>query len=277
MEEEAPTPAAARVRRSHPWSRRWLLLEANDEIQREVYLYLSVLELGGLSAVNRRWAAALDDDVVWDAACATVWRRKKYVARGGGHLAPREALRFSVLESASRVVDESVLTSERWWFRFTSQAGSAWTDDDPYWKGEDARELTFDDDGTLRWISGWEPPRRERDRDAAPSKSFWRLEKITRKVCRCRHFAECVCEDDDDRPVEDVSVLRVRNADFHSEFPGVKLVRHPKHWGLVFHSVWVVYANFPLRKDQPDRNISDRALARSLAEWQWSEVEDYNR
>ena len=46
--------------------------------------------------------------------------------------------------------------------------------------------------------------------------------------------------------------------------------------GFVFNSPWVVYCSFPLRRESDDQSLTDRALARSVQPWQWSEASRYN-
>jgi len=234
---------------------KWLLGEVSEEIQRLVLLYVaSAPELGRLARVNEWFRRATADDVLWRFASEHTWSQKAYVPASLLAAPSRLSLQESVAESSNTRIDASTLTSQRWWFRFKTQAGAAWTDDDPYWQGGEARELKFlpaSDDHlscTVEWRDVFSRRRHHH------SVSRWRLDQAGPDT-----------------------VLRVRNDDFHSEFPGTTLLRHPSNWGLVFHSVWVCYANFPLHQHRSDKAISDRALAHHLADWQWLEINDYNR
>lgn len=59
-------------------------------------------------------------------------------------------------------------------------------------------------------------------------------------------------------------------------FPAEVVMRHSS-WAFVLHSAWVVYASFPLCSREPDREVSDRALQKRIAAWQWEEADEYNR
>ena len=122
--------------------------------------------------------------------------------------------------------------------RFKRDAGRSWTRGDPWWCGEEARKLRFGDDGVVYWGTEWD------------GGMYWRL--TWRKGA---------------------AVLRVRHDEFGS-FPGHVLRRH-SNWGFIWHSPWVVYASFPLRR-ATDIGCQDRHLAEDVASWQWREVDRYN-
>jgi len=233
--------------------KQWLLDQVSEEIQRLVLTFVaSARELGELATVSRWFRTTTADAELWRFASEGCWRHKAFVPSALLSNPSRVSLELSVADARENTrIDAETLTSQRWWFRFKSQAGSAWTDDDPYWQGGAARELKFvlSDDPRCCTVE-WRDSHRRRS-----SVSRWRL----------------------DQNAGPDTVLRVRNDDFHSEFPGTSLLRHPANWGLVFHSVWVLYANFPLHHHRDDLAISDRALAKHLADWQWLEINDYNR
>lgn len=224
------------------------------DIHRSVLVFLCDPEIvGSLMLVSREWRTAIaDDPTVWGASCEYVWSSKSFVSRQCREQSvahPRRALRQSIEESQRVSIDAETLCSVRWWFRFKQQAGTAWTRDDPYWREEGARSLEFLPSGVLKWHRGH--PDHDMREDEGSMQMRWRLDS-------------------------DGTVLRVKHNHFSHEFPGVKLIRHPENWGFVFHSVWVVYASFPMCVTKRDRHLSDRILARSLKQWQWTEVEDYN-
>jgi len=222
---------------------------ATEEVVLEVFGFVACARvLGLLSSVSREWRRIVDTNAsLWELACIDCWR-SKYC---GADRSSRSALRRSVEERRSVFIDASLFARQRWWFRFTAQAGDAWTEHDPFWQGHEARELKFhledDHKGVVKWC--------HQDEDhSASSSSCWRLEDT-----------------------DEGTILRVKNDSFHSPFPGCKLSRHPTNWGFIFHSVWVVYTNFPMHKTTSDRATSDRVLKRTLKDWQWTEVDAYNR
>jgi len=44
----------------------------------------------------------------------------------------------------------------------------------------------------------------------------------------------------------------------------------------VFHSKWVVYCSFPMRRATDDKGVLDRGLSHSVLPWQHHEASRYN-
>lgn len=262
---QASTRLRGRRRRS---CSRLAMCFDSPEIHQYVMMFLcKPKQLAIVLLVSREWHTSIRDDaILWRAACQVVWESKAFISKHCQELSrlePRRALKQSVAESVAETVSAGTLCSQRWWFRFKKQAGIAWTRDDPYWRGDGARELRFlmpqsaDDAGVLHWHCGGPD---DDLRDPGESRGWvmrWRLQQL-------------------EESGKQTTILRVKHDHFSHEFPGVRLIRHPRNWGFVFHSVWVVYASFPMSREDDDRYLTDRGLARSLGQWQWREVEEYN-
>lgn len=238
-----------------------------SDVHSHVSLFvLQPCEMAEVARVNRSWSRGVaSNDVVWKRACARTWAAETFVVsrtcRAMLATEPREALRTSLADAKRPTIDAETLCSMPWWFRFKKQAGMSWTSDDPFWRGDGARELEFvpakldGHPGVVRWHRG--SPDDDVRIDGHPHGQMrWRL-------------------DQQNGPDGLFSVLRVKHDHFNREFPGVKMIRHP-NGGFVLHSVWVVYASFKMTRDDHDAHMTDRALARSVDTWQWNEVEAYN-
>ena len=221
------------------WSSTWSLA---DDLHLHILSLLRSSDLARMARVSKAWKRLALGNEPWAAACRHVWHDKAHVSSACRDLCnvdARAALRRSLVEARVCSISKTELCNLTFHFRFKRVAGSAWTATDPYWLGKPARTLRFRPDGQIVWSDpNWDGVMR------------WKLQGGL--------------------------ILRVKHATMGA-FPGEKLQRHPTNWAYIFHSPWVVYSSCPMRRDDDDKSLSDRSLARSVEAWQWREAEAYNQ
>ena len=120
----------------------------SEEVLYNVFLQLyDVKTLLVSSQVNRFWRSIGSCQGLWKSACDLVWSDKVYVPieckelyTKGQH---RSALLLSIIDSRRVRMTVEELTSNPFYFRFKSSAGSFWTENDPYWNGKGAIQVGY--------------------------------------------------------------------------------------------------------------------------------------
>jgi hypothetical protein len=104
-------------------------------------------------SVCKRWNWIARQNSVWNELCLRLWSDKVYVPEKYrmllAHGKAREALIGSVLDSKRTNITWGEFLFQPFYFRFKKNAGSYFTDLDPFWQENEALRMTFSKDGPV--------------------------------------------------------------------------------------------------------------------------------
>lgn len=190
-------------------------------------------------------------EALWAPLRARLWVDKAHVAQDALRLARQGRHRLAYAESLAdagrEVLTHEELVGTTWSFRFTRQAGAAWTARDPFWRGGPAARVRFAEDGTVVPLGAGV----ER---AIHARVTWRFLPA--------------------RPGKPRGAL-VRCGVNGRDVPTYVVSRHA-NWGFVLQSCWAVYTSFEMPPPGADDALEDENLPVTV-EQQWREVLAYNR
>eukprot|EP00471_Norrisiella_sphaerica_P006383 CAMPEP_0184482996 /NCGR_PEP_ID=MMETSP0113_2-20130426/4599_1 /TAXON_ID=91329 /ORGANISM="Norrisiella sphaerica, Strain BC52" /LENGTH=324 /DNA_ID=CAMNT_0026863095 /DNA_START=180 /DNA_END=1154 /DNA_ORIENTATION=- len=166
----------------------------------------------------------------------------------------KKAYENSILDSRRQHPTRDELLQFEWRFRFKESAGTHWMQIDPYWahdhKGSKFASTIvrkFDPNGTLRRLDNFEALR-----------SFSEYNN---------DFKWAVKETSSDGKL--IKRIQVNH------FPSYVSSRHPKNWGFIMQSCWVLWTSFPMPARGQDELLDDNHLAVNVDD-QMEEVHRYN-
>lgn len=197
-------------------------------------------ELGRLQQCNGYLRRVLRERInhVWQELCERTWADKLHVVPEARELRvsgnPRGALRLSLAEAARTRLTEKELTGTEWRFRFKAQAGEHWQRFDPYWSKGEAMRVRFE----AMPVAGSGQGRVVRVKNGEAVEDFglrWR-------------WGECGGHR---------TVQAVING---SRVPQYHISRHPRNWGWIMQSCWVVYMSFEMPRPGVEPALDDDGL-----------------
>lgn len=216
----------------------------DDEIVCRIAGFLDILSrLNSLGLVNRKYhELSLSNNSGWDDDCERLWEGKlPEIVNPFRSIQPCViAYRDSLADSQRKAITLDELCEGKFTFRFKGLAGPQWIENDPWWSGNAAIPVRFENNGI---VSG------------RPN-MHWRF--ITRPMDLPR------------RPVGSYIRISIQGRDV----PTYQVKRDPNNWGFVLESCWGLFANFDLpRKGEATLQDEHLSLTNDV---QWREAFLYN-
>jgi hypothetical protein len=263
----------------------------DDVICSSVLAFLDVESLSGMRSVSKRFNnLASRDTAGWDYHCRNLWSDKAHVCWHARqlHISHRSMEACWASHSDGKFRNE-ISPNELcfdpvsgqgtvWHFRFKETAGLAWTANDPWYAGMDARQMVFLRDGTVRRLlpGGGDqqrpyrlvPPFLSATEEDAMDPNPMQASAIEVKF---RFILSPM--DQHMRPRGADMRLNIRGRDV----PTYIVRRSPTgNWGFTMENCWGIYASFPLpHRQEPNRGNTRMRLRRtSEGVGRWLNVED---
>jgi hypothetical protein len=200
-----------------------------------------------IALVSKSWFELQNSNWLWENLCEKLWSDKVYIPKKFINMKPNAAkLAYigSLHDSKRGYVTVDELCSFEWQFRFKEAAGSAWTENDPYWQGKPPSVTHFFPDGTMK---------RDTIVRAPDFKFTWRF-----------------VDSSSGKKGEPGSFIRINN------FPTYCVSRVQRNWGFIMQSCWALSASFPLPPLNCTDNDLDDAHLDVTTETQQAEAFAYN-
>eukprot|EP00127_Corallochytrium_limacisporum_P003673 Clim_evm5s152 gene=Clim_evmTU5s152 len=206
--------------------------------------------------VCRLWRNSAESQHLWSNLCKKLWSDKVYVPEKFKKMKvegrAKEAYFGSIKDSKRDWIRTDELCDFTWNFRFKKQAGTDWTDHDPWWNGRQATQLKFLRTGVIERVLVGDPVE-----ESIPMFDLhWRFVQGT--IYR--------------RGVKG-SFIQVNS------YPVEVVFRHPSNWGFILDSCWTVWTSWKMpHKDvikDVDPHVTDDCLRIGFEE-QWAEALSYN-
>lgn len=215
-----------------------------EEIVCRVAGFLDVRSrLNCFGLTNRKChSLSLSNAAGWEDDCERLWKGKlpETVGRFRSYQPCMIAYRDSLADSQRKAITLVELCEGNFTFRFKGLAGPQWIENDPWWGGNAAISVRFQDDGIV----------------TGRPNMHWRF--ITRPMDLPR------------RAVGSYVRISIQGRDV----PTYQVKREPSNWGFVLESCWGVFANFDLpKKGEPTLQDEHLSLTNEV---QWREAFLYN-
>ncbi|GAB5355412.1 hypothetical protein AAMO2058_000203200 [Amorphochlora amoebiformis] len=228
-----------------------------DESLTHCLSFLPLKDVLRCAQVCKQWLARSKSNAIWGGLCDELWRTKAYVPM---------YIRAMKLRNSNQAYFESLRDSKRqhptleelcefeWCFRFKESAGAHWIQIDPYWSldhkdSKIAQTIIrrFMKDGTLKRLDNFDALRNF-------SGSNYEFKWRTR-----------------DSEGEGKYIKRIQV----NHFPSYITSRHPRNWGFIMQSCWVLWTSFPMPAPGHDDLLVDQKLEVKVDD-QMEEVDRYN-
>jgi hypothetical protein len=286
------TPASSRVRNERVIVKPRPIFDAlpDDVICSTVLAFLDIESLSDMRSVSKRFNdLASRDTAGWDYHCRKLWNDKAHICWHARQLKishrSMEACWASHCDGKFRheispnelCFDPVSGRGTVWHFRFKETAGLAWTANDPWYAGMDARRMVFLPDGTVRRLLPGDDDQQRPYRLGPPffnaieedATDLNRMQSSTIEV-KFRFIPSPM--DQHVRPRGAYIRLNVGGRDV----PTYIIRRSPTgNWGFVMENCWGIYTSFPLpHRKVPYRNTRMRLRRTSEGVGRWLNVED---
>ena len=262
----------------------------DDVICSNVLAFLDIESLSGMQSVSKRFNdLASRDTAGWDYHCRNLWNDKVHICWHARQLkiahrcmeacwASHSDGQFRHEISPNELCFDPVSgRGTVWYFRFKESAGLAWTANDPWYAGMDARQMVFLRDGTVRRLI---PDRDDQHRPYRLGPPFFSaIEEDTTDPNPMQPSAIEVKfrfilspMDQHVRPRGAYIRLNVGGRDV----PTYIIRRSPTgNWGFTMENCWGIYTSFPLpHRQETNRNTRMRLRRTSTGVGRWLNVED---
>jgi len=128
-----------------------------EEIFAAILSNLDPEELSNCSLVCSAWRHTSQSHTVWRSMCDRLWSDKVYVPRFIKEMRatdPKVAYRTSIKDSKRHYLTDEELFSFEWCFRFKSNPGHDWADNDPWWNDKAPSRHRYLPNGSIKIVSG---------------------------------------------------------------------------------------------------------------------------
>jgi hypothetical protein len=255
-----------------------------------VLAFLDIDSLSGMRSVSKRFNdLASRDTAGWDYHCRNLWSDKAHICWHARQLKiSHRSMEACWASHSDGEFRQEISPNELcfdpvsgrgtvWHFRFKETAGLAWTANDPWYAGMDARQMVFLRDGTVRSVLPFDDQQRPY-RLAPPFFSAIELDQTDpnpRQPPAIEVKWRFILSPMDQRMRPRGAYIRLNVGG--RDVPTYIIRRSPTgNWGFTMENCWGIYASFPLphRRQEPHRNTRMRLRRTSEGVGQWLNVED---